>query len=171
MRETELIIEGVRPFHEEKLALAQARDRGFKLVHSAPHESIASLIHIMKAYLWGKAINLPKMVRNLPISLNLTEIFPTQFAQDVITCVRDLKYGEIVSYSEIGRRIDTRAFRAIGSVLKKNPFPLLIPCHRVIRKNGSVGGFMGTQGGEAWQVSLKQGLIAMERKNSSCEGE
>ncbi|MBU4339863.1 MAG: methylated-DNA--[protein]-cysteine S-methyltransferase, partial [Euryarchaeota archaeon] len=47
-----------------------------------------------------------------------------------------MKYGTTITYSELARRIGSRAVRAVGGVLARNPVPIIIPCHRVVAKNG-----------------------------------
>ncbi|KKN24283.1 hypothetical protein LCGC14_0896510 [marine sediment metagenome] len=72
-----------------------------------------------------------------------------------------LNRGEITTYSEIGNKIGSKAFRAIGNVLRGNPLPLIIPCHRVIKKNGGIGGFMG-KSEQGWRQNLKKKLLEIE---------
>ena len=99
---------------------------------------------------------------DLNIDLGIEEKFPTKFSQDVLNYISHLKRGEMTTYSEIGAKIKSKAYRAIGSVLKKNPLPLIIPCHRVIRKDGTIGGFMG-ETNESWQQNLKRDLLELEQ--------
>ncbi len=75
--------------------------------------------------------------------------------------IENVNYGEITTYSDIGRNIGSKAYRAIGNVMKNNPLPLIIPCHRVIKKNGDLGGFMGKRDKE-WQTNLKLNLLKIE---------
>jgi len=63
----------------------------------------------------------------------------TPFVRSVLDIVRDIPYGETVTYGEIARALNTSP-RAVGIALKLNPTPIIIPCHRVIAKNG-LGGF------------------------------
>ena len=50
----------------------------------------------------------------------------------------------VTTYARVAERIGhIHASRAVGNVLRKNPFPLVFPCHRVVRSNGAVGGFQG----------------------------
>lgn len=49
--------------------------------------------------------------------------------------------GRISTYKEIAKKLNTKAYRAIGNVLKKNPYSPIIPCHRIINSNGKIGGF------------------------------
>ena len=67
----------------------------------------------------------------------------------------DIRYGETLSYGEIGDRIGTKAYRAIGNACGKNPIPILIPCHRVVGKD-NIGGF-------SLGLDLKRKLLDIER--------
>jgi O-6-methylguanine DNA methyltransferase len=119
---------------------------------------------LVKDYTSGKEISLFEKIRNLKIDLNLEETFPSDFAISIIKyLIENIKYGKTTTYSEIGKAIGSRAYRAIGNVLRKNPLPLIIPCHRVIRKNGKIGGFMGySNNSDNWQQQLKRDLLEME---------
>ena len=75
--------------------------------------------------------------------------------------ITHVNYGETASYSKIGKAIGTKAYRAVGTVLKKNPLPLIIPCHRVLKKNHNIGGFMGDVK-DSWKITLKQNLLKIE---------
>ncbi|MCK4286394.1 MAG: MGMT family protein [Candidatus Lokiarchaeota archaeon] len=92
----------------------------------------------------------------------MKEKFPTAFSLSVINKLANLNRGEITTYSEIGTMIGSKAYRAIGNVLRKNPLPLIIPCHRVIKRNGEIGGFMG-ESDESWQQNLKRNLLEIEQ--------
>lgn len=50
--------------------------------------------------------------------------------------------GNIITYRDLALRVNSRAFRAVGSAMKNNKFPILIPCHRVIAQD-SIGGYIG----------------------------
>jgi methylated-DNA-[protein]-cysteine S-methyltransferase len=68
-----------------------------------------------------------------------------------------IPYGEVMSYSEMATRIGKpKAVRAVGSACGANPIPVIIPCHRVLRSDGSLGGF-------GWGLDVKDFLLAMER--------
>jgi methylated-DNA-[protein]-cysteine S-methyltransferase len=69
------------------------------------------------------------------------------FRKNVLTACRRIKFGETACYSEIARNCGSpQAARAVGNSLSKNPLPLIIPCHRVIRSDGEPGGF--AEGGD-----------------------
>ena len=66
------------------------------------------------------------------------------FGRKVLSTLMDVKRGSTVSYGELaGKAGFPGAARAVGSVLASNPFPLIIPCHRVVRADGSPGSYQG----------------------------
>jgi methylated-DNA-[protein]-cysteine S-methyltransferase len=81
----------------------------------------------------------------------------TSLQQRVLKTVGTIPYGSTQTYGQIARRIGRpRAYRFVGATMQRNPFPLVIPCHRVIRTDGSLGGFGGG-------VTLKKRLLALEK--------
>lgn len=71
----------------------------------------------------------------------------TKFQKDVLHSMRSIKFGSTKSYQELATMIGRPlAFRAVASVCAKNRIPIIIPCHRVIRSDGSIGDyFYGTE--------------------------
>lgn len=86
------------------------------------------------------------------------------FDQRVLAVVRDVGWGETASYGEIARRVGTpRAARAVGGALGRNPVALLIPCHRIIATDGTIGGYGGDGWGDrAVALEQKRALLARE---------
>ncbi|MGD9974871.1 MAG: methylated-DNA--[protein]-cysteine S-methyltransferase [Desulfatirhabdiaceae bacterium] len=81
----------------------------------------------------------------------------TRLQIQVLQTVAAIPYGEIRSYKDIAESIGRPgSARFIGNTMAQNPFPVLIPCHRVIRSNGSMGGFGGG-------IDLKIRMLDMER--------
>ena len=82
----------------------------------------------------------------------------------VLEAVASVPCGSTVSYGEIARRVGApRAARAVGGAVGRNPIGLLIPCHRVIAADGTIGGY----GGDAWgsredRLEIKRALLARE---------
>jgi len=74
------------------------------------------------------------------ISKKLEQYNLTKFEKAVLIEVAKIQRGKVVSYKQIAQAIGRpNAYRAVGNALKKNPIPLLIPCHRVIRSDGDIG--------------------------------
>jgi len=68
----------------------------------------------------------------------------TGFQQQVWLALRDIPYGETISYAQLARRLDMpTATRAVGAANGRNPLPIVVPCHRVIGADGSLTGFGG----------------------------
>ena len=81
----------------------------------------------------------------------------TDFQKEVLLYTKTIPTGQIQTYSEIAVSINApTAIRAVGNALSKNPFPILIPCHRVIKKDLSLGKY---QGG----ILLKKKLLQLEK--------
>lgn len=81
----------------------------------------------------------------------------TEFQRAVWTCIRDIPSGEVRSYSEIAQTLNRpRATRAVARACGANAIALLIPCHRVIRSDGSLGGYR-------WGLAAKRHLLGAER--------
>ena len=83
----------------------------------------------------------------------------SDFEKDVCRVVSDIPRGEVRSYGWVAKQIGRpRAYRAVGSALHKNPYPGPIPCHRVVKSDGSIGGY--SKG-----VSRKRRLLKSEGVN------
>lgn len=83
----------------------------------------------------------------------------TPFQKKVWDALRKVPYGATVSYGELARRAgNPKAARAVGMANHRNPIPIIIPCHRVIGKNGSLTGFGGG-------LEVKQKLLDLEKRN------
>ena len=81
----------------------------------------------------------------------------SRFEQEVLTQTRNIKYGKTITYSELAENIGSRAYRAVGNALGKNPVPIIIPCHRVVAKKG-IGGY--SEG-----LEIKTRLLELEKRN------
>ena len=78
--------------------------------------------------------------------------------QRVLSNILQIPYGQVVTYKELGLRNNIHP-RAIGTFVKKNPIPIIIPCHRVLGSNGCIGGYSGG-------VELKKHLLELEEIDS-----
>lgn len=85
------------------------------------------------------------------------------FGKSVLTTCRKIKPGRTMSYGGLAKRIGRpAASRAVGGTLAKNPLPLIIPCHRVLRSDGGLGGFSAPGG-----TILKERMLELERQAPS----
>ena len=83
----------------------------------------------------------------------------TEFQVKVWNEMRRIPYGETITYKELARRIGSPdACRAVANACGANPFPILIPCHRVVASGGKTGGYTGG-------LDIKLGLLEIEKQN------
>ena len=88
------------------------------------------------------------------LSVQLT--YATDFQQQVWNAIQQIPYGEVQTYQWIADRIGSpKSARAVGNATGANPVSILIPCHRVIRSNGALGGYGGG-------LERKRQLLALE---------
>lgn len=82
----------------------------------------------------------------LSLLLTFTHFFAiinmTPFQEKVLLLVKKIPKGKVSTYGEIARILKTSP-RAVGNALHKNPHPIKIPCHRVVKADGSLGGYAG----------------------------
>ena len=87
----------------------------------------------------------------------------TPFRRKVWEQLRQIPYGQVISYGELARRVgQPGASRAVGGANRHNPIPIIVPCHRVIAADGTLGGYSGNCDGSA---DVKQALLRLEGLN------
>ena len=96
----------------------------------------------------------------LPVDLSRA----ASFQRSVLEAAAAIPFGEVRSYRWIAERIGSRsAVRAVGTALGRNPVPILVPCHRVLRSDGTLGGY-------AFGLGLKSRLLALEHDTPALVG-
>lgn len=88
----------------------------------------------------------------------------TSFQKSVWEACRQIPYGETRTYKDIARMINNpNAVRAVGTALSRNPFPIIIPCHRVIPSTGGIGSYAYGAERKAWLLRREQSPHDMSR--------
>lgn len=88
----------------------------------------------------------------------------TGFQVKVWETLQKIPFGEVWSYEKLAREVgNPGAVRAVGNANAKNPIPIIIPCHRVIRKNGELGGYRGGIEIKRWLLEY-EGIIGLRDK-------
>ncbi|HAX61513.1 MAG TPA: 6-O-methylguanine DNA methyltransferase [Elusimicrobia bacterium] len=91
--------------------------------------------------------------------------YPEFYKKVWLECLK-IKKGHLSAYSEIARRLGKpNAARAVGNALAKNPFAPDVPCHRVIRKNGGLGGYSGGVNKKIKLLKEEKLMITKRQKN------
>ncbi len=88
----------------------------------------------------------------------------TDFQEACYRLLRQVPRGRITTYKAIAEALGSKAYRAVGSAMNKNPYAPSTPCHRVVNSNGSIGGFASGQGNKKFLlknegVTIRHGII------------
>ena len=93
---------------------------------------------------------------------------PTEFEQGVYELVKKIPAGRVVSYAILARALGCGSAQAVGQALKRNPHAPQVPCHRVIRADLTIGGYVGAEKGP--KMKRKQCLLQQEGVEFDHEG-
>jgi methylated-DNA-[protein]-cysteine S-methyltransferase len=124
-----------------------ARDTGVTTIDAGPSTSAEKkLAQLLKTYFSGLRVSFP--LEEIPLDRDCW----TSFQNQVALALAVVPYGETITYAELAAAAGhPRACRAVGNFMAANPYPVIIPCHRVIRSDGSLGNFSA---GEGWKARL-----------------
>ena len=119
------------------------------------HADAHRIANRLARYFAGEPVDTPWPV------MDLSRFTPAQ--QAVYRAVATIPYGRTASYGQVALMAGLpRAARFVGTTMAHNAYPVFIPCHRVIKSDGSIGGFGGGRIG----VDLKRRMLALERRQS-----
>jgi methylated-DNA-[protein]-cysteine S-methyltransferase len=117
------------------------------------HPGAAAIAASLARYFDGQPVDCPWPVMDLSSY--------TSSQQAVYRVVADIPYGRTASYGQVAKMAGLpRAARFVGTTMANNPYPVFIPCHRVIKSDGSIGGFGGRTGDG---TDLKRRMLALEQ--------
>ncbi len=147
-------------------------DSGFGLIEvTADDEGINSVafvekMDIMKAVKGGNEVTEAAVTQLREYFMGERKSFDlkikqdgTDFQKQVWQALPNVPYGETITYSEIAEKLgNSKAVRAVSSAIAKNSLAVIVPCHRVVSKDGSVGSY-------AWGSERKNALISFEKRN------
>ena len=159
-----LILHELDMFKTREQALIYIKTKNLrKNEDRSDHEKniIENIDLVLQTYFSGETKDIYSEILKLDVDLDLDHKFKSTFSRNVAEEIIKISPGETTSYHAIGEKIGSKAYRAIGNACKSNPIPLIIPCHRVLKKNGELGGFMGKSDKE-WETNLKKQLLRLE---------
>ena len=123
--------------------------KGFSKISRNRHLKKAA--HELKEYFQGKR-------RKFTVSLSVSG---TPFQMRVWNSLSKIKYGQLVCYADIAKMVKSpKAVRAVGLANKKNPLPIIVPCHRVVNKSGKLGGYNLGINRKKWLLRHENALSA-----------
>lgn len=117
------------------------------ILASDSQTAVTPVIDQLKLYFAG-------LLRRFDLNVDLTGT--TDFTHRALDGIRAIPYGEVVTYGDVARTIgQPGATQAVGNAMGKNPVPIIVPCHRVIRSDGSMGNYTG-------DADIKKMLLKIE---------
>ena len=95
----------------------------------------------------------------------------TKFQWKVLKAATKIPFGQTRTYKWVAKRIgNPKAVRAVGQALRRNPYPVSIPCHRVIKEDGSPGGYAGGPSDKKEELLNMEQTIIKEFKSTKLRG-
>ncbi len=154
--DTRAVITGVQlPEANESLTRTRLLRHHAGAREAAPPPAVHAVIEQIGLLLQGEAVDLTAV----PLALDAVP----DFNRRVYEIARTIPPGQTLTYGEIATRMGERSMaRAVGQALGANPFPIIVPCHRVVAAGGKNGGFSATGG-----VRTKLRLLAIEGANAN----
>ncbi|MFC6177137.1 methylated-DNA--[protein]-cysteine S-methyltransferase [Companilactobacillus huachuanensis] len=141
---------------EKGLAFIGSRDKGINELQTFYDCQLIDDIEKTEPYIEqiGEYLNGTRQRFDLPI-----DIIGTEFQESVWNALLDIPYGAVTDYTSLAKMIGRpKAVRAVGTAVGKNPLLMVIPCHRVLTKSGTLGGYRGG-------LDMKQDLLKLEQNN------
>jgi methylated-DNA-[protein]-cysteine S-methyltransferase len=150
--------------------LLAVSDRGLATLSFRPQETLAKskdaicderalapYVTELRDYLTGKC-----QTFEAPLDLRGTE-FQLRCWNELLK----IPYGEVITYAQLARRVGSpNGFRAVGHANGQNPIAIIVPCHRVIASDGTLGGYGGGLPMKQWLLDLERAVIPAQRQMS-----
>ncbi|MCE5215313.1 MAG: methylated-DNA--[protein]-cysteine S-methyltransferase [Methanobacterium sp.] len=139
------------PHQDETKAMKQISDEYPNYEVSEKYEDLVKKITPLYA---GEDEKIDLKILDLEVRESNESPIKTAFMRDVLVETSKISHGKVGTYKSLAEKLGTHAYRAVGTALRKNPFPLIIPCHRVVRSDLTIGKYAG--GSEMKKELLKR---------------
>lgn len=135
-------------YHVEIMEMDKRIRHSFPDARRDSQNDIETISEKILKYMAGDIVDFPLEILEMGVC--------SEFQRRVLTLTRMIPRGKVSTYGGLAEKLGMpKAARAVGTALATNPFPLVIPCHRVIRSDGSLGGYGGG-------LEMKKALLRME---------
>ena len=84
------------------------------------------------------------------------------FNQEIYKLLKRVPKGKVTTYKVLAEALGTKAYRAVGQAMRCNPHAPIVPCHRVVKSDGSIGGFSGNLNPDSREVKRKINMLRKE---------
>lgn len=88
------------------------------------------------------------------------------FSEKCYKLLKKVPEGKVTTYKELALALNTKAYQAVGQVMRNNPYAPEVPCHRVVSSNGSIGGFAGQTTGK----KIKEKISLLKKEGIEFQG-
>lgn len=143
-----IFAEFMKNFSEEEKTHEVSKKWNLELEHN--ENKFAAEKELFDSYFGGKRIDFT--------SLSLDLIIGTPFQKKVWLEARKIPFGKTETYKSLAHKMNHKGYRSIGQALSKNPLLIIVPCHRVLASDDSLGGFSAG-------LELKEFLLSLEKGN------
>ncbi|TVQ80494.1 MAG: methylated-DNA--[protein]-cysteine S-methyltransferase [Bradymonadales bacterium] len=132
----------------------EASDRGVQKIHFSAKKEIDPRTRRVERHLSQAKKEIEEYFSGLRKNFRFeVDLQGSSFEKKVWCAAKKIPFGKLVSYTDLAEKIgNSKAARAVGSALKKNPLPLAVPCHRVVSKSGDLAGFSGGLERKEWLI-------------------
>lgn len=135
--------------HDKLISINYCKKRIEKEINKPISKSMKTVLSQLNEY-----FNKKRKQFNIPLELR-----GTQFQRDIYKTLSKVEYGKTISYKELAEKSGhPKAYQAVGTAMKKNKIAIIIPCHRVIKSDGSLGNYTGGQGKKEKLLKLENYL-------------
>ena len=150
--------------------LLAASERGLTTLSFRPPEELARQKNMQRddAALRPYTQQMDEYVRGARRDFDMPlDLRGTEFQLRCWNQLLQIPYGEVIAYAELARRVGSpNGFRAVGHANGQNPIAIIVPCHRVIASDGTLGGYGGGLPMKQWLLDLEKVVIPAQRQMS-----
>lgn len=93
------------------------------------------------------------------------------FSHQVYAALREVPAGKVTTYRDLAHAVGSTAYRAVGQAMRANPFAPVVPCHRVVKSTGEIGGFSGSPAMSSKKVAMlrAEGILVRDGRVQNFE--
>ena len=84
------------------------------------------------------------------------------YSEKIYATLKRVPKGKVTTYKILANKLGTKAYRAVGQAMRCNPYAPIVPCHRVVSSDGSIGGFQGSKNPNGKEIKNKINLLHKE---------
>jgi len=84
------------------------------------------------------------------------------FNEKIYALLKKVPKGKVTTYKALAEGLNSKAYRAVGQAMRCNPYAPIVPCHRVVSSNGTLGGFRGTKDSSSKEIRKKISMLMKE---------